>query len=144
RRGNRYLIKRLGTTLGETLARTLFVGGVDLLLDTKTQLSLAERSLPLTLTAAVENGGNAGKLDFTGSLGTYFRELFFHIPFLVANHLNSQQQFASAQRWYHYIFNPTAHEPLPSSVLPPDWRERLERNRVWRYREFRNLDVPKL
>ena len=38
---------------------------------------------------------------------TYLRETFFHIPFLVANHLNGEQKFAQAQRWYHYIFNPT-------------------------------------
>src|SRR5262249_46727500 len=32
---------------------------------------------------------------------------FFHIPFLIANTLNANQQFSDAQKWYQYIFNPT-------------------------------------
>jgi hypothetical protein len=38
----------------------------------------------------------------------YLRETFLHIPFLGAYLANSDQKFAQAQRWYHYIFNPTA------------------------------------
>ena len=38
----------------------------------------------------------------------YYRETFFHIPFLVADQLNIDQDFAGAQRWYHTIFDPTA------------------------------------
>ena len=45
------------------------------------------------------------------ALGGYFREIFFQIPFLIADHLNSQQSFGDAQRWYHYLFDPTANEP---------------------------------
>ncbi|MEJ7807371.1 MAG: hypothetical protein WKG03_15785, partial [Telluria sp.] len=53
----------------------------------------------------------------------YLRETFFHIPFLLADHLNSQQKFAQAQHWYHTIFDPTAADGL-----------------AWRYREFRGAD----
>ena len=60
----------------------------------------------------IANAVNAGELDFTGSYGVYYREIFLHIPFLIANHLNSQQKFAEAQKWYHYIFNPTASEVI--------------------------------
>lgn len=38
----------------------------------------------------------------------YLRETFLHIPFLGAYLANSDQKFSQAQRWYHYIFNPTA------------------------------------
>jgi hypothetical protein len=38
----------------------------------------------------------------------YYRETFFHIPFLVADQLNTDQDFAGAQRWYHTVFDPTA------------------------------------
>jgi hypothetical protein len=40
--------------------------------------------------------------------GIYFRELFFHIPYLIASHLNAEQRFADAKWWYERIFNPTA------------------------------------
>ena len=66
-------------------------------------------------------------------LGGYFREIFFQIPFLIADHLNSQQSFADAQRWYHYLFNPTASEPGVA-----------ETKRPWRYREFREHDIQSL
>ena len=38
----------------------------------------------------------------------YNWELFFHIPLTIAVHLSKNQRFAEAQRWFHYIFNPTA------------------------------------
>ena len=47
-------------------------------------------------------------LSYNGTYGTYFKELFFHIPFLIANHLNANQKFKEAKWWYERIFNPTA------------------------------------
>jgi hypothetical protein len=145
RPGKTYLLKRLGTTLGERLSRTLFTGGVNALLATDTQLGLAEAALPVGPLAYIENAGNAGKLDFRGAFGTYYREIYFHIPFLIAKLLNTQQNFAAAQRWYQYIFDPTADDsvPLPPGLTPAE-RAKRERDRVWRYREFRGLDVPTL
>jgi hypothetical protein len=48
-------------------------------------------------------------MDFRsgGAYSIYNWELFFHIPLLVATRLSQNQQFADAQRWLHYIFNPT-------------------------------------
>jgi hypothetical protein len=37
----------------------------------------------------------------------YNWELFFHIPLLIATRLSSNQCFEDAQRWFHYIFDPT-------------------------------------
>ena len=42
-----------------------------------------------------------------GPYATYNWELFFHIPLTVAVHLTKTQRFAEAQRWFHYIFDPT-------------------------------------
>jgi peptidoglycan hydrolase-like protein with peptidoglycan-binding domain len=39
--------------------------------------------------------------------GLYNWELFFHVPFLIATRLSQNRQFAEAQRWFHYIFDPT-------------------------------------
>lgn len=45
--------------------------------------------------------------SFGGAYSIYNWEIFFHIPFLVARHLSRQQRFEEAQRWLHYIFDPT-------------------------------------
>jgi Tc toxin complex TcA C-terminal TcB-binding domain/Neuraminidase-like domain/Putative peptidoglycan binding domain len=39
---------------------------------------------------------------------TYNWELFFHVPLLMATRLSANQRFEEAQRWFHYIFDPTA------------------------------------
>ncbi len=140
-----YLIRRLGTRLAAQLAETLFVGGVDKLLDTGHQLSLAEPPLPVSNLHQVAGDVAAGKVDFTGPYGVYYREIFQHIPFLIATHLSGQQRFAAAQRWYHYLFDPTASETIqvPAGLSAAEAAHRaLDRN--WRYREFRGLGVPSL
>src|SRR5262249_30416893 len=65
-------------------------------------------------------------------VGTYLREVWLEFPYLIAGHLNGQQQFAAAQRWYHYLFDPTSDAPASD----PD--------RVWRYRGFRRASVESL
>jgi hypothetical protein len=49
-------------------------------------------------------------IDFLsgGAYSDYNWEIFFHIPMLLANRLSQNQQFEEAQRWFHYIFDPTA------------------------------------
>jgi hypothetical protein len=134
-------LKRLGTTLSGTLLRKLFTGGVNALLDITTQKDdLKEQEppfflIPPTTTTNLphvdeetEQNMIPGPIDFKhGPYGVYYREIFFHIPYLIANHLNSQGRFADAQRWYHYLFNPTAIE----NTDPPQ-------DRNWRYLEFRD------
>lgn len=141
-----YLLRRLGTTLVEEVARKLFEDGVDVLLSTETQLALAEAGLPITLVGSrIEDRTNKGTLDFKGPYGVYYRELFFHIPFLIANALNAQGRYAAAQRWYHFIFDPTATEviAIPDGTPAEEIPHRLL-DRVWRYREFRGLDLERL
>ncbi|MGD8501890.1 MAG: hypothetical protein PVJ86_14655 [Phycisphaerales bacterium] len=67
----------------------------------------------------------------------YYREIFFHIPFLIANQLNTNQRFAEAQKWYHYLFNPTAQEPAGTSGDNSG-------DRYWRFRPFRNVSLESL
>ena len=120
--GGTYTIRRLGTMLADDLSTRLFTEGVDGLLDTDYQLTLAEPAHPIRpLSWRLVDETDTGRLDFTGPFGTYFREVFFHAPFLIANHLNSQGQYEMAQRWYHYIFDPTADEdPRSFPEGPPD------------------------
>lgn len=136
----RYTLMRLGTTLSEMMVRKLFANGIGGLLDTSFQeLEMKEADLPLQKEhiddQLIDNNVNEGEIDFTGPFGIYFREIFFHIPFHIANHLNSQQKFKEAQKWYHYIFNPTAKATGKKS-RPED--------RNWRYLEFRHPGVDKV
>ena len=117
-----YAGTRLGTKLTPVLTREFWRSGASSLLDATFQGGLQEIRSDI---GPVAGQGDATRLNPFHSLNpclTYFRETFFHIPFLVANHLNGQQDFAETQRYYHYIFDPTAATGDP-----------------WRYREFREL-----
>jgi hypothetical protein len=47
-------------------------------------------------------------IDFTlpGAYSVYNWELFYHIPMYIADRLMAERQYAAAQKWLHYIFNP--------------------------------------
>src|SRR5262249_36694792 len=49
------------------------------------------------------------EVDFShsGAYALYNWELFFHTPLLIADRLSQNQRFEEAQRWFHYIFDPT-------------------------------------
>ena len=64
-----------------------------------------------------------------GPYANYNWELFFHIPLTIAVHLSKTQRFAEAQRWFHYIFNPTSNE---QTVDPP--------MRFWKFLAFRKTN----
>lgn len=64
-------------------------------------------STPLTLDAIpVEDVA----FNPTSFFGSYNWELFFHLPLAVATQLTRNQRFADAQRWLHYIYDPTSAE----------------------------------
>lgn len=52
------------------------------------------------------------EFDFSsrGAYSTYNWELFFHNPMLAAERLSQNQKFEEAQKWYHYVFDPTISE----------------------------------
>ncbi len=142
----RYVARRLGTTLAADVNRRLFTDGIAGLLDTATQRSLAEAGLPLTPTGGqVIDRGNAGKLDFTGPYGTYFRELFFHVPWMIAHQLTARGRFADAQRWLHAVFDPGSTEVVTVPPGTPDAERRARlRDRIWRYLELRGRSPDSL
>lgn len=65
--------------------------------------------------------------DFGGAYAKYNWELFFHVPLLIACRLSQNQQFEDAQRWFHYIFDPTNRtddtDPLRFWKIKPFYRE---------------------
>ena len=56
------------------------------------------------------------KVDFSyqGAYSLYNWELFFHAPLLIADRLSQNQRFEEANRWYHFIFNPTSRIDDPT------------------------------
>ena len=54
-------------------------------------------------------------VDFleSGAYAQYNWELFFHVPLLIADRLSKNQRFAEAQRWFHFVFDPTDRSALP-------------------------------
>jgi Tc toxin complex TcA C-terminal TcB-binding domain len=61
-----------------------------------------------------------------GPYANYNWELLFHIPLTIAVHLSKNQRFAEAQRWFHYVFDPTCND---TSIPPPQ--------RFWKFLAFR-------
>lgn len=134
---------RLNTFAAQELSERLFGGGIDALLTLESQeaglekpfTNLADKNDP-RIESPERNmpaGIEPNAIDFNGAYGPYYSEIFFHIPFLIANQLSANQQFEEAQRWYHYIFDPTARENQGSRA-----------DRFWRYRPFRHLTLETL
>lgn len=67
-----------------------------------------------------------------GSYANYNWELLFHIPLTIAVHLSKNQRFAEAQRWFHFIFDPTCTD---TSIPTP--------HRFWKFLAFRKADGAK-
>lgn len=137
------VLRRVTTTLGPAMARTLFTQGVDGLLSLANQQSLAEPPSTVAPMTDVENLVVSDTLDFGGAFGGYFREIFRHVPTLIAYHLNADQRYAAAQSWYQRMFDPTANDHISDSATPQE-RARAERDRPWRVIELRGLDLPSL
>ena len=56
------------------------------------------------------------ELDFSrsGAYSIYNWELFFHAPLMIACRLSRNQRFEEAMQWFHYIFDPTNTQMLPT------------------------------
>ncbi|MBD2114975.1 MULTISPECIES: neuraminidase-like domain-containing protein [Cyanophyceae] len=128
---------RISTSLSSRLGELLFVEGLETFLSINTQKQ-AENPFefqsrnPFELMSLVDEPEH---INFKGAYGSYYQELFLHIPFTIANHLNANHKFKEAKWWYERIFDPTANES-------PDDKKPTDRN--WRYLEFRNLTIQKM
>ncbi len=80
-------------------------------------------------TTLVEPQYPSEAIDFTAgeAYSDYNWELFFHGPLLTAITLSQNQQFAEADKWFRYIFDPTDAE---AGVAVPD--------RFWQVQPFRD------
>jgi hypothetical protein len=108
--------------------------GLPALLDASYHASLERPLAPALYQPGVDLSGDFPKHEIDvsddGAYSIYNWELFFHAPVLVATHLSKNQRFAEAQRWFHYVFDPTstANEPAP--------------RRFWKFLRFRRETTP--
>lgn len=74
------------------------------------------------------------ELDFdsSGAYSVYNWELFYHLPMAVAVHLSGNGRYEEAQRWFHFVFDPTddSGDPAPE--------------RFWKAKPLRTADVRKI
>lgn len=117
------------------LRKTLIENGVDKLLSSNTQVEkdagiLGYFSRDYAPSAEVLAQYPSGDLEFSPHSATaqYNEELFCNLPFSVACTLYKNQRFEEAQRWFHYIFDPTDNTDEPSPA------------RYWRFRPFREAE----
>lgn len=97
-------------------------GGVDGLLDRPTQLlgynkRTFQSSYGPTNAIVKDAVGEYAEevVDFEdGAFAVYNWELFFHAPLLIADRLSKNQRFQEAQKWFHFIFDPTDASSLQS------------------------------
>ena len=82
-------------------------------------------------TTAVTKPWPVNDIDFTpeGAYSGYNWELFYHVPVTVAVHLSRNQRYDEAQRWFHYVFDPTDNGPGPTP------------ERFWKVRAFHQNPV---
>lgn len=83
---------------------------------------------PVTGDETVEVKHSPKRIDLseTGPYAVYNWELLFHVPFTIAVHLSKNQRFEEAQRWFHFIFDPTSQD---QGVPAPQ--------RFWKFLRFR-------
>ena len=62
------------------------------------------------------------EFTYAGAYAPYNWELFFHVPMLIASKLSQNQRFEDAQRWFHFIFDPT--DSSATDVPAKYWRTR--------------------
>ncbi len=116
-------------TLDIDTAGTLLDGGPQLVL--YANIFSASEYSPSTL---VTQPYPVKELDFTpsGAYSIYNWELFFHVPLTIAIHLSKNQRFAEAQRWFHFLFDPTDDSDGPTP------------ERFWKVRPFQYTDVKQI
>ncbi|HET7559075.1 MAG TPA: toxin, partial [Limnochordia bacterium] len=72
-----------------------------------------------------EKSIDVGHDGLRGPYAIYNWELLFHVPLIIAVHLSKNQRFAEAQKWFHYIFDPTSDD-----------------GRFWRFLAFADAGDP--
>jgi hypothetical protein len=127
--------------------RELNVGGINNLMNADTnhakfgsdkgaffKNTFAPNYLQNNVNSLVQGPLPAIDIDFDefGSQSHYNYELFFHVPYFIANQCRKNGKYREAMKWFHYIFDPTTNE-APDPADPT--------KRFWKVLPFRNIDT---
>jgi len=157
----KWSVERLSTGAVPRLNQALFSGGVSKLLDVNTQITPdtslypfdrfyetppdppanlycnpdynSQSPQPLRLMA-----GDA--IDYDGPYGLYFWEIYFFIPWLIANQLKNNQHYETAKKWLEYIFNPTIAKDTDKTI----GHDGNQQDRFWRFLKLRDLSIESM
>ena len=105
---------RLTTAAVERLSSSVFVGGHAALLSLGNQQIPPESAVPFSRfkfapeVVTAPDALDGDQVDFQGAYSTYYWELFFHAPQLIAEMLTGESKYADAAAWLNYVFDPTA------------------------------------
>jgi hypothetical protein len=117
------------TTAPAELARILTSHGVDAMMSLDTQTSLIDS------TPSKPSDKFPIQLGSDQPYALYYRELFFHLPYLIADALNRNKKFKAAQNWYRYIFSPNLMGAAPIAG---------DESPYWRFKGFRGYTLDHL
>ena len=143
----RFNFTRLTTGATNRLLKTITFGGIDRLLSLETQQAGGSPTFEFSRfypdgkapgRVIPPDAMNGDAIDFQGAYRPYFEEIFFHMPFFIANQLNASQRFEEAKRWYEYIFDPAA---ISKGQVPPPG---AENSVYWQYLPLRSLKSTSL
>jgi len=116
---------RLNTNCQHVLSELLHSPtGISSLLSIETQKSKEppfQKLKPKTAFISKENYPSDNIDSTTSAMGSYYWELFFHLPFLIAKSLQNKGQYKAARTWYEYIFNPRIHKKEDSQNNDRYW-----------------------
>jgi Tc toxin complex TcA C-terminal TcB-binding domain len=121
------LIQQLNQATGDPLAALLDPGFLAGLSSDFFTTDYTPSTDPLV---RVHAGRKMIDLDRSLPYANYNWELIYHIPVAIAVHLSQNGRFAEAQKWFHYVFDPTSKD---MSVDPPA--------RYWKCLYFRDNPV---
>ncbi|WP_146181680.1 neuraminidase-like domain-containing protein [Aeromonas sp. HMWF014] len=96
---------------------SLLKNGIESFLSYNNQKMIAEEGTWLYKSSANYPHPIKGGDAFTGPYGLCLWEIFFHLPFLFATRLQTEQRFEEAYTWYKYIFNSAGYRDVDGSLL---------------------------
>ncbi len=139
-----YTCQPLMTNAVHDLRQMLVTGGLEALLSITAQRLCKPPLVDMSEAILLSDDKNiteSGKedlhdFDLGDPYGIYFREIFFHIPFLIADALQRNHQFEHARKWYQYILDPTRAGKSTKDAPNQDG--------MWRFLPFRENTITKL
>ncbi|PGV18148.1 toxin [Bacillus cereus] len=102
-----------------SLSESNIKGPIDLTLKNNIDFSaLLEKSLDTLFDYIIQGDKHLGGTNvFYGPYGLYLWEIFFHVPFLMATRLQTEQRYELAERWFKFIFNSAGYRDENGNLL---------------------------